>query len=157
MFRRACQGSQQIFALLLAFASPFSLCSQESSPSLAQRRADRLLHGINTSSWFAQSPSDYTVQRLETHTTLDDIALIKKLGFDHIRLSMDAEPMQASLLRRRDTNAGFVVELDRVVDAALAQKLAIIIDIHPESRYKATLLQGTDGVQHFAMLWRAPA
>src|SRR2546421_1860138 len=51
-------------------------------------RLARLRHGINLSHWFAQS-SDYSKAHLELHTTAEDIALIKSIGFDHVRLTVD--------------------------------------------------------------------
>ena len=62
--------------------------SQNPASSSAWRRSQRLRHGINASEWFAQS-TDYSLQRLSTYTTLDDIALMRRLGFDHVRLSID--------------------------------------------------------------------
>lgn len=145
---------RRIFAATLAFAllAPFVRAQQA---DLAFQRAEHLRHGINTSDWFAQS-NDYSVQRLRTFTTPDDIRLIHHLGFDHIRLSIDAAPLLAWQSGQPDGTA-FVGELGRVVKLATQQNLAVIIDIHPESSYKATLFQGTDGVERFAMLWRALA
>ena len=115
-----------------------------------------LQRGINTSIWFAQSPNNYSVERLRTFTTADDLALIHRLGFDHIRLSIDPDPLvlwQKSQPQGKD----FVAELDTVVAKATSLGLAVIVDIHPESHYKQALLQGTDAPQRFAALWRALA
>jgi endoglucanase len=51
----------------------------------------------------------------------------------------------------------FLTELDRVVKTIVDHKLAVIIGIHPESSYKATLRTGGDGVKRFAMMWQALA
>ncbi len=124
--------------------------------AVAFRRAEHLRHGINASIWFAQSPRDYTVERLRSFTTEDDIKLMKRLGFDHVRLSIDAAPLMA-WQRSREGETPFVTELDRVVKAITAEGMAVIVDVHPESDYKATLLHGDAGVQRFAGLWRALA
>ena len=79
--------------LLAALLTP-SRTSAQQADDLAFQRAQHLRRGINTSDWFAQS-SDYSVQRLRTFTTPDDIRLIHQLGFDHIRLSIDADPLLA--------------------------------------------------------------
>jgi aryl-phospho-beta-D-glucosidase BglC (GH1 family) len=129
--------------------------SAQQKDDLAFQRAQHLRHGINTSSWFAQS-SDYSIQRLRTFTTPDDIRLIHQLGFDHIRLSIDADPLLA-WQRKQENGIAFMEELDAVVKLAVEQKLAVIIDIHPQSRYKQSLLQGDEPVQRFAMLWRSLA
>ncbi len=120
---------------------------------LAAVRAQHLSRGINTSIWFAQSPGNYTVERLRSFTTTDDLVLIRQLGFDHIRFSIDAEPL-VSWQRGSANGVQFMTELDRVVKFALEQKLAVVIDLHPESRYKQQLLQGTEPVQRFAALWQ---
>ncbi len=140
--------------LFPALLIPAQISAQQKDDPAFQR-ADHLRHGINTSSWFAQS-SDYSVQRLRTFTTPDDIRLISQLGFDHIRLSIDAEPLLA-WQRKQENGTAFMGELDAIVKLAVEQKLAVIIDIHPETRYKQTLLQGTESVQRFATLWRALA
>ena len=117
---------------------------------VAFRRAGHLTHGINASLWFAQS-RDYSVERLRTFTTEDDIALMAKLGFDHVRLSVDAAPLVAGGYGVRPSP--FLGELDRVVDSMLAHGLAVIVDVHPESNYKATLRTESDGVERFTALW----
>jgi endoglucanase len=50
-----------------------------------------------------------------------------------------------------------MTELDRVVKTIVDDHLAVIVDIHPESKYKAPLRQGTTSVQQFTSLWRAIA
>ena len=103
-----------------------------------------------------RSHPDYSQQRLETFTTADDIALMAAMGLDHARLSIDADPLVA-WQRGRPENAYFMTELDRVVKTMLDDHLSVIIDIHPESTYKAPLRQGTESVQQFVSLWRALA
>lgn len=121
--------------------------------SLAFERAQHLRHGINTSMWFAQAPDDnYSVERLKTYTTPADIALIEKMGFDHGRLSIDAGPLVA--WEHAGTETPFMTELDSAVKDMLDHHLSVIIDIHPSSEYKATLFQGSEGVNEFAALWR---
>src|SRR3981189_2048595 len=115
-----------------------SRTSAQQPDDLAFQRANHLRRGINTSDWFAQS-SDYSVQRLRTFTTPDDIRLIHHLGFDHIRISIDADPLLA--WQRNQTNGtAFMEELDAIVKLAVEQKLAVVIDIHPQTRYKQSLL-----------------
>jgi endoglucanase len=149
-----------LFPLLIALSltSCFTrpVPAQASDDGLAFRRAQHLRHGINASIWFAQSPGNYSVERLRSFTTSDDITLIHQLGFDHVRLSIDADPL-LPWLRDPEVPSPFVAELDRAVKTMLDRQLAVIIDIHPESHYKAELFKGTEGVEHFAGLWRALA
>ncbi|HYK38140.1 glycoside hydrolase family 5 protein [Alloacidobacterium sp.] len=144
--------------ITLSFAILFTISAlaQSSDDSLAFKRAQHLQRGINASMWFAQSPGNYSVERLRSFTTADDIALIHQMGFDHVRLSIDPEPL-LSWLRNPEGTTPFVTELDHVVKNMLEQHLAVIIDIHPESSYKAQLFKGTESVDHFAGLWRALA
>jgi len=66
-----------------------------SKGSLAFARAERLKRGINASEWFAQvyDKRGYTAEHFQAWTTADDIALIKSMGFDHVRLSVNPQPM----------------------------------------------------------------
>ena len=128
----------------------------QSPDRLAFQHAQHLQRGINTSNWFSQQPGNYGVERLRNVITASDLTLIHQLGFDHIRLSIDADPLVAWQRGGGDGTA-FMGELDRVVGTANADGLAVIVDIHPESKYKQTLLQGSEGVQHFTMLWRSLA
>src|SRR6267154_2002042 len=134
--------------LLPALLLP-SQARAQTTGDLAFQRAQHLRRGINTSDWFAQS-SDYSVQRLRTFTTPDDIRLIHNLGFDHIRLSIDADPLLA-WQRTQPNGTAFMEELDSIVKLAVEQKLAVVIDIHPQSHYKQSLLQGDEPVKRFAM------
>jgi hypothetical protein len=60
--------------------------AQQTETDLVRARFSHLRHGINLSHWFAQSPGDdYSKEHLQTHTTVEDIALIKTMGFDHVR------------------------------------------------------------------------
>ncbi len=142
-----------LFAALLTM-SPAAAQSESAPASVAFARAQHLQHGINTSIWFAQA-SDYSVHRLQTFTTADDIALIAKMGFDHCRLSIDAGPLVA--WQRAGAETPFMTELDRVVKVMLQNHLSVILDIHPTSEYKAELFQGGTGVSNFTSLWRALA
>ena len=144
-----------LFPLLSAAQNPGA---ENPQSSIAFERAQHLQHGINTSTWFSQA-NDYSVQRLKTFTTADDIALIAKMGFDHCRLSIDGDQLMTWFYTQRDAHqtTGFMTELDRVVKTMLDDHLSVIIDIHPSSQFKAELFQGTGGVGNFVDLWRALA
>jgi endoglucanase len=123
---------------------------------LAFVRAGHLRHGVNASIWFAQSANDYSTQRTSTYMDDTDIALIAKLGFDHMRLSIDPEPLTKRPLQD-GMNAEFLGRLDKAVDSMLANGLAVIVDVHPEEPYKTRLKAGSDGVDRFTGLWRSLA
>jgi len=71
-------------------------------------------------------------------TTAQDIALIKAMGFDHVRLSVNPQPMfrRGQADRIPEEYLGY---LDCAVQMILGQRLALIIDVHPESDFKQKL------------------
>lgn len=144
-------------SILLVASAVFAQNSPDNS--LAFRRAEHLRHGINTSEWFAQRgfPGGYKQEFLQSYTDENDIALIKQMGFDHIRLSVDAQPLIGALLWHNPQSTYFVTELDKIVKAAQTQGLAVIIDIHPESDYKKQVRSEGGAVEKFGDLWRALA
>jgi aryl-phospho-beta-D-glucosidase BglC (GH1 family) len=117
-------------------------------------RAQHLKHGINASQWFAQSASDYSAARTNRYTDAADIALMAKLGFDNLRLSIDATPLEGWPHGADGLNAEFLGRLDKAVDTMLADGLAVTIDVHPEENYKEKVRTTSDGVDRFTMLWR---
>jgi endoglucanase len=127
-------------------------------PDMAQRRLAHLQHGLNLSHWFAQAgdPSAYTKEHLDTFTTAQDIALIKAMGFDHVRLTVNPQPMFRNRLADQ-IPAEYLGYLDAAVKMILDQGLAVVIDMHPESDFKQRLTAEDDFVEQFADFWRALA
>ena len=86
----------------IAFTPP-PACATAAVAASAQRRNPRrplperakTEHGINASGWFAQvyDKRGYTAEHFQTSTTAADIALVKSMGFDHVRLSVNPQPM----------------------------------------------------------------
>ncbi len=136
------------------------LPAQTSSEALAtaQRRAGFLRRGINASHWFAQlgNPEAYTKEHLQTAVTAEDIALIKSMGFDYVRLSVNPQPLFLPN-RPMELRAEYLGYLDDAVKMILDHGLAVVIDIHPEGDFKAKLASSDDSVQQFADFWRALA
>lgn len=141
---------------LLLLTTQFSAQSLPTS-SVPELRLNHLRHGINLSEWFAQvyDPKGYTKEHFQSWTTAQDIALIKAMGFDHVRLSVNPEPM----FRRNHADeipSDYLAYVDDAVKMILDQGLAVILDVHPESDFKAKLSQD-DFVEQFADYWRALA
>jgi len=120
-------------------------------------RAQHLRHGINASEWFAQNATDYSAARTNRYMDAGDIALMAKLGFDNVRLSIDPTPLEGWPRGADGLNTEFLARLDKAVDTMLADGLAVTIDIHPESSYKANVRTTTDGVDRLTILWRRVA
>jgi hypothetical protein len=88
--------------------------AQSAPSSVPATRLAHIRRGINLSEWFAQvyDPKGYTKEHFESWTTPSDIALIKSAGFDHVRLSVNPQPMMDAarhhdifrLSRRRGQN-----------------------------------------------------
>ena len=130
----------------------------QNTPSLARRRAAHLQHGINLSEWFAQvyDPKGYTKEHFETWTTAGDIALVKSMGFDHVRLSINPQPMMRHNLADQ-LPPEYLGYLDAAVKMILDSGLAVIIDMHPDSDFKARLVEHDEFVEQFSDYWRAIA
>jgi len=147
----------QALALAMAFfvAAQVAFAQANSEPGIAQRHAQHLRYGINLSEWFAQvyDQKGYTKEHFETWNTAQDIALIKAMGFDHVRLSVNPQPM----FRRGQADripAGYLGYLDNAVQMILDRGLAVIIDIHPDSDFKQKLSSEDGAVEQFEDFWR---
>lgn len=145
-------------ALVLLVAGRTARAQSPQDPGLAQRRAAHLRHGINLSEWFAQvyDPKGYTKEHFETWTTAQDIALIKAMQFDHVRLSVNPQPM----FRRKQADRipeDYLGYLDAAVKMIVDQGLAVIIDIHPDSDFKEKLAADNEFVEQVADFWRTLA
>ena len=142
-----------LFALLCCLPS-----AAQTGSSPAQQRAHHVRRGINLSEWFAQvyDPRGYTKEHLVGWVTADDIALIKSMGFDHVRLSVNPEPMMRHNMADHIPQE-YLGYLDAAVKMILDHGLAVILDMHPDSDFKAKLVQHDDEVEQFSDFWRALA
>ncbi len=121
--------------------------------------ASRLAHlrrGINLSEWFAQvwDSKGYTKEHFQNWTTASDIALIKSAGFDHVRLSVNPQPMMDAARRGPAGTAEYFGYLDAAMKMILDAGLAVELDMHPDSDFKSRLAKEDDFVEHFADFWR---
>jgi len=148
-----------IFFLAAIFFVPHgSYAQSDSGASVALRHAAHLQHGINLSEWFAQvyDEKGYTRDHFVSWTTAADIDAIKAMGFDHVRLSVNPQPM----FRRGQADRipeEYIGYLDAAVQMILARGLAVIIDLHPDSDFKQKLATDDGFVEQFADYWRALA
>jgi aryl-phospho-beta-D-glucosidase BglC (GH1 family) len=114
-------------------------------------RAEHLRHGINLSGWYAQT-GDLSPARLDSYTTPADFQLIKSLGFDHVRLSINPEPLvddaEIGSLRPAPT-----ARLDKTVKQLTDAGLAVVLDIHAEENWIQKMTRGDDGPERFEAFW----
>ncbi|MGA7314614.1 MAG: cellulase family glycosylhydrolase [Silvibacterium sp.] len=138
-------------ALLMVLLATFQISFAQSP---AFERAASLQHGINLSGWFASS-GDLSQQHFDTFTNEADLKLIHEMGFNSVRLGV--EP---SLIVRhgqlKPANPEAVAHLDRSIDRALANHLAVMLCVFPNDDYKRNLATER-GVDDFVLLWRVLA
>jgi aryl-phospho-beta-D-glucosidase BglC (GH1 family) len=137
--------------------------------TLAFTRAARLAHGINLSNWYAQAP-DYSAERLTTFIDAADFRLIRSLGFDCVRLSINPEPLLAlppateppPILDRDATlsptatlplRPEAMARLDKTVREINAAGLVVVLDIHPEEAWLRQAFTD-EGIPNFLYFWR---
>ncbi len=145
-----------LFCLSVALVFALSAFAQDraADTKIAFARAQHLKRGINVSHWFSQNASDYSAHHTNTETTLDDIAIIAKLGFDNVRLSIDATPLEQYPGGAGGLNDEFVTRLDRALDTILADGMAVQVDLHPEEPYKQGVRSNNASVDRLVELWR---
>ena len=154
-------------ALVLSFLVPLRVAAQTGLPApdrismpdraagvqIAFTRAQHLRRGINTSAWFAQQ-GHYPAAQANSFIDAHDIALMARMGFDHVRLAIDPVPLEAAMEPDPGSDADYLARLDRAVDTLLNNGLSVIIDIHANDDYKQQLRNSDDAVDRFTMLWR---
>lgn len=145
------------FGCLVVLVTTWSGSFAQRITDVPPRRLNNLRHGINTSHWFAQvyDPIGYKKDHFQMWTTDSDIALIKSMGFDHIRVSVNPQPMFVHN-HADEIPAEYLGYLDDAVKMILDHDLAVVIDIHPESDFKAQLSHD-EFVEQFSDFWRALA
>lgn len=141
-----------LFALVCS-----AVWAQTAPPVLSSVPASRLVHirrGINLSEWFAQvwDPKGYTKEHFENWNTSVDIALIKSMGFDHVRLSVNPQPMMDAAHHQNGT-AEYFGYLDAAVKMILDAGLAVELDMHPDTDFKQKLAKENEPVERFADFW----
>jgi len=120
---------------------------------LPELRAAHLRHGINLSHWFSQAP-EYTMERLDSHTTPRDIALIAEMGFDHVRFPIAPEPIMDADDPAQLPGA-YMTKPDAAVAMMLDHGLAVIVDMHPEGVFKKNLAESDTFAESFIAFWEA--
>ena len=146
--RRYDDGMRRVAVALVVALSTIAGWGQ----GIAFERAAHLKRGINLSMWYAQA-GDYSAQRLTTYTTVDDFKLVRSLGFDHARLSINPEPLMAN--GKPDAlDPEAIARLDKTVAEITATGLVVILDVHPEMPFVEGLGQGNDAPPKLVTFWK---
>ena len=135
------------------FSGSQATANQDNRASLATR-AGRLRRGVNLSHWFSQA-ANYSKTHLDTHTTAQDIALIKSMGFDHVRFPIEPAPLLSDTSDPSVLNATYLQYVDSALDMILATGLAVVVDIHPSDEFKLRMNRDERNIEAFAKFWRA--
>lgn len=114
-------------------------------------RAHHLQRGVNLSGWYAQT-RDFSPARMDAYMSVADVQQLKFMGFDHVRLSIDPEPLIAEAQTGRLRPAA-MAQLDKTVAELTAAGLVVILDIHAEESWKAPMARGDDWLLHFCAFW----
>jgi endoglucanase len=119
-------------------------------------RLEKLTQGINLSHWFGQGPRGYPRQHLESYNTAADMALIKSLGFRHVRWTFNEATVVLND-KPGELDPEKLKVFDAALDMMLAAGLAVIVDFHPEDDYKHAVEKNDAAVDNFVSMWRALA
>lgn len=124
------------------------------SPS-ALGRARRLRRGVNLSHWFSQlyGGPGYVPAHFDTYIRDVDIALIRDMGFDHVRLPINCEPILAAASADRRLPSGYMHRMAENIAGMHRHDLAVIVDIHPEDSLKHRLAGSDAALDRFAGFW----
>ena len=142
-----------LLVAILPHVSNVASQTKEKPVNLAARFG-RLRRGINLSHWFSQA-ANYSKSHLDTHTTAQDITLIKSLGFDHVRLPIEPAPLLNNTPDPSILNTTYLGYIDSALDMILATGLTVIVDIHPSDDFKLRMARDERGIEAFSTFWRA--
>ena len=119
-------------------------------------RLDGFKHGVNLSHWYAQSlTGQYDEARLASYMTPRDFKVIKGMGFDHVRWTLDNAPLfdpATPGTLKADAMANYDERLQGLLDAGLN----VIVDLHPGDDYKKALHEDA-AADAFVKNWAALA
>jgi aryl-phospho-beta-D-glucosidase BglC (GH1 family) len=117
-------------------------------------RARRLRRGINLSHWFSQVYREpgYVPAHFDTYIRTSDFALIRDMGFDHVRFAINCEPILSATINGRLPSAYLTRIQDRICEMH-DHGLAVIVDIHPEDAFKKRLAHSDAAVATFVDFW----
>lgn len=113
--------------------------------------------GINLSHWWAQAPGgDYSDQRLKTWMTEKDAELVRKMGFKHVRFTLEPkaiwnESSPGSLPKER------LDMLKKSVSWYTSRGMVVILDCHPSGDFKQNLASNATNITKFEAWWKSLA
>jgi aryl-phospho-beta-D-glucosidase BglC (GH1 family) len=147
-------------ALVCVFSTLIAAVSWAADPAptsgVPPARLAKLTQGINLSHWFGQGPRGYPRQHLESYDTAADMALIKAMGFRHVRWTFN-EATVVLKDKPGELDPEKIKIFDAALDMMLKAGLAVIVDFHPEDDYKKAVEKDDAAADNFVGMWRALA
>jgi aryl-phospho-beta-D-glucosidase BglC (GH1 family) len=155
---RAGRAGSAALLLLAALVAQGQTKGQAKEPArdLAFARAAHLRRGINLSMWYAQDRDLYNAtggaEKLASYINATDFKLVRELGFDHVRLSIDPEPLIANKATG-ELRPEAMARLDETIRQINAAGLVVIVDVHPNEGWEKAALTD-EGIPNFLYFWR---
>lgn len=129
--------------------SPQLVCESVHSGDVPPIRLERLSRGFNLSGWLDSE----TPRRPDSEL----LARLRRLGFTHIRLPVEAEALMPAFARAADASLR-LAELEEAVGLLLKLDFGVIIDMHPGERFQTLHDTDPDGaLEQLAAAWRQVA
>ncbi len=108
------------------------LRKQNQSSEIINHRVSHLQKGIDISVWF-RFPLDETDEYFNNYISDEDLNLIEKSGFTHVRLSL-APQYVFDIATPAKINTHMLPFIDKAISRILQHHLAVVVDIHDEKR-----------------------
>ncbi len=133
--------------------------SAQSPAALRKRRAKKLQRGLMAAQWFEWVPNDpWKMHRqVDTKYAAEDFATLRKLGFDHIRVSIQPGFPAPQLGPKGDPTLDpmRLEVLDEAMSRILKNDLAVVLDCHPAPQTKDKVAQNPEYRQAMTDWWAA--
>ena len=142
--------------LLLLVVHGEAARAAEAADGVSPARLAKLTRGIGLSDWFAQPPDNDPEGHLDPNNMAKDVALIKAMGFRHVRLPFGEGTIADGNLPTA-LNPEKMKRFDAAVDMLLAGGLGVIADFSAGDQYKKAIEKDDVAMEKFAALWRVLA
>jgi endoglucanase len=125
--------------------------------ALRKRRAQKLQRGLMAAQWFEWVPNDpWKMHRqVDNKYMAEDFATLRKLGFDHIRVSIQPGFPAPQLGPKGDPKLDpmRLEVLDEAMSRILKNDMAVVLDCHPAPQTKDKVAQIPEYRQAMTQWW----
>lgn len=131
-----------------------TVVAAEAPAGVPPARLARLTRGIGLSDWTPRLPD--LDQELRSGNMAKDVALIRTMGFRHVRFVMNEETV-ADRATPTVLNPAKLRRFDTALDLLVNGGLGVIVDFSPGDDLKQAIVTDDAAVDAFVALWRALA